>query len=405
MLGIKNNKIMKKVKIAYPTTFRNLSYRIFLANILMILCLSLTILGQTQTINNSVGMEFVYIPAGTFEMGATDDSESSPVHRVTISSGFYLGKYEVTQEEYKKVTGTNPSYFENCPRCPVEMVSWNDARDFIEKLNAKGDGTYRLPTEAEWEYSEQAGTRAVSPRAIETGWYRSNSEGKTHEVGTKQPNAWGLYDMNGNVTEWVADRFGGYPNESVTDPLGPLTGSDRVFRGGHFEDDIEMMLEGRIYADPSLAIEKIGFRVVRTLAPVKAPTATEFKIYLLAAREDVKKGVPSDRDEVCRSLIAISRTKETTDVLKTALEELIKTPDGIDGGGIKLDNAWHGSLDYILKSVTLADGIATIRITGRVVSAPCFETELRAQIEATAKQFPAVKKIKLSFNGRSNYEN
>ena len=154
-----------------------------------------------KAIKNSIGMEFVYIPNGSFEMGATDDADSKPVHHVTISNGFYLGKYEVTQEEYKKVTGTNPSYFKTCPRCPVEMVSWDDAQKFIKKLNAKGDGTYRLPTEAEWEYSEQAGTTAVSPRALGTGWYRSNSKGKTHVVGTKQPNGWGLYDMNGNVTE------------------------------------------------------------------------------------------------------------------------------------------------------------------------------------------------------------
>ncbi len=217
-----------------------------------------------KEIKNLLGMEFVYVPNGSFEMGSIE-SDDEKVHQVTISNGFYMGKYEVTQDEYKKVMGTNPSYFKNCSRCPVEMVSWDDAQKFIVKLNAKGDGTYRLPTESEWEYSDRAGKTGDFLRAVETGWYKSNSKGKTHPVGTKQANAWGLYDMSGNVWEWVEDRYGDYPSEGVIDPKGASSGAERVFRGASiYDDNATMSTEGRQNAETSYTLERIGFRVVRT---------------------------------------------------------------------------------------------------------------------------------------------
>ncbi len=270
MSETKNNKMMQRVMDGHQTIFKSLICRLFVVNILMIFCLSLTTFGQTPTapakeIKNSIGMEFVYIPNGSFEMGSNEGDDEKPVHQVTISNGFYLGKYEVTQAEYKKMVGKNPSYFKNCPRCPVENLSWDDVQKFIVKLNAKGDGTYRLPTEAEWEYSERAGRIGDVRKTLVTGWFKSNSKGKTHVVGTNRANAWGLYDMNGNVWEWVEDLFGNYPSRSVIDPMGASSGSERVFRGGSFYDDSHIFSsEGRLEADPSFTLERIGFRVVRT---------------------------------------------------------------------------------------------------------------------------------------------
>ena len=169
---------------------------------------------------------------------AQADDDERPRTRVRISRGFYLGKYEVTQELWQAVTGTNPSRFSGCGRCPVEKVSWNDAQEFIRRLNARAGGTrYRLPTEAEWEYAARAGTvgdRYGNVDAI--AWHEDNSGERTHPVGQKAPNAWGLHDMLGNVYEWVQDRNGGYPGGLVTDPAGPSSGSFRVYRGGSWID-------------------------------------------------------------------------------------------------------------------------------------------------------------------------
>lgn len=197
-----------------------------------------------REVRNSIGIEFVLIEPGTFEMGSPsgepgrDDDETQ--HRVTLSQPFYLGKYEVTQEQWEAVMGTNPSRFSNCGRtCPVERVSWEDIQGFIAKLNLQeGVSVYRLPTEAEREYAARAGTQTayyfgnVADRLGPYGWYMGNSDNRTHPVGQKQPNGWGLYDMHGNVWEWVADWYGAYSRGAVTDPHGPRTGTDRVYRGG-----------------------------------------------------------------------------------------------------------------------------------------------------------------------------
>jgi formylglycine-generating enzyme required for sulfatase activity len=193
-------------------------------------------------IRDRLGMEFVRIPAGTFQMGSNDGSDDErPVHQVTISQPFDLGKYPVTQAQWEAVMGDNPSAFTGDPTRPVEKVSWEDVQRFIEQLNARDHTagvTYRLPTEAEWEYAARAGTTTAysfgdDPAQLDAyAWYDDNSGDTTHPVGQKQPNPWGLYDMHGNVWEWVQDWYGTYPAEAVTDPQGPDTGSDRVFRGG-----------------------------------------------------------------------------------------------------------------------------------------------------------------------------
>ncbi len=185
----------------------------------------------------ALDMEFVLIPAGKFQMGSTTgESDEKPVHWVRISQPFYLGKYEVTQAQWKTVMGSdNPSFFKG-DNLPVDTVSWDDCQVFIRKLNARRDGyTYRLPSEAEWEYACRAGTTGdYAGKLGARAWYYGNSGNQTHPVGWKSPNRWGLYDMHGNVWEWCQDWYGGdyYQNSPGTDPQGPSMGSDRVFRGG-----------------------------------------------------------------------------------------------------------------------------------------------------------------------------
>ena len=195
------------------------------------------------------GIEFVGIPPGEFLMGSTGENvggDERPLTRVKISKGFYLGKYEVTQDQWQGVMGTNPSTFKDCGgNCPVERVSWEAVQVFIGRLNGtSGGGRYRLPTEAEWEYAARAGTttdtyagditQPVGNDPVVNGiaWYGGNSGGPTQPVGQKAPNAFGLHDMLGNVWEWVGDWYGSYPGGTVTDPEGPASGSGRVFRGG-----------------------------------------------------------------------------------------------------------------------------------------------------------------------------
>ena len=183
------------------------------------------------------GMEFAWVPAGEFRMGSTSAEagyDEHPVTRVRISRGYWLGKYEVTQDQWQAVMGTNPSEFSGCGRCPVETVSWDDAQAFIRQLNARGGGAwYRLPTEAEWEYAARAGTIGDRYGNLDSiAWHDANSGDRTHPVAQKMPNAWGLHDMLGNVSEWVQDWYGGYPGGSMTDPTGPVSGSTRVLRGG-----------------------------------------------------------------------------------------------------------------------------------------------------------------------------
>ena len=218
------------------------------------------------------GMEFVWIPPGEFRMGskssAADDDEW-PVTRVRITRGYWLGKYEVTQSEWESVIGSNPSGFSDCGgNCPVERVSWEDVQEFTGRLNGReGRDVYRLPTEAEWEYAARAGTTGDRYGSLDSiAWWRENSGGRTHPVGGKSANAWGLHDMLGNVLEWVQDRSGAsYPGLTVTDPRGPGSGSYRVNRGGSWAT-----LAGYARASnrsgygPGNRDGSLGFRLLRT---------------------------------------------------------------------------------------------------------------------------------------------
>ena len=233
------------------------------------------------------GMEFVGIPPGEFLMGATGENaydNEQPVTRVRISQGFYLGKYEVTQAEWQAVMGNNPSRFSGCGRCPVGRISWEEVQEFIGRLNARsGGGRYRLPTEAEWEYAARAGTTTDTyagdltkpdgndPVVNGIAWYEENSGKAIHAVGQKAPNGFGLYDMLGNVCEWVGDWYGDYPGGEVTDPAGPASGSGRgyrsvrIYRGGGYLSLANFCRSAFRYGGlRGYRINYVGFRLLRT---------------------------------------------------------------------------------------------------------------------------------------------
>ena len=229
-------------------------------------------------------MDFVKIEPGKFMMGspaseADRSSNEGPQHEVTISKGFYLGKYEVTQGQWQAVMGTTPWAGQGNVQAnaehPAVYVSWEDAQAFVKKLNdAAGKALYALPTEAEWEYACRAGTTARwsfgddESQLKDYAWYDVNAwdvgERYAHKVGTKQANPWGLYDMHGNVWEWCADRYGAYSSGAQEDPAGPASGSYRVFRGGDFNDNARLTRSaGRYNNSPGDRGYFVGFRLLR----------------------------------------------------------------------------------------------------------------------------------------------
>ena len=222
-------------------------------------------------IGKDVKLEMVLIPAGKFVMGSPkkekDRSDDETQHEVTLTKPFYMGKYEVTQEQWESVMGKNPSDTKGA-KLPVTDVSWNDCQEFIKKLNKKTDGGYRLPTESEWEYACRAGTTTaysfgdkITPKDAN---YKDSKIGKPIEVGSYEPNAFGLYDMHGNVFEWCEDWYADYPAGAVTDAKGPATGEHRVLRGGaFFTDDSNARSSIRFINSPSDRYYYLGFRLAR----------------------------------------------------------------------------------------------------------------------------------------------
>jgi acetoin utilization deacetylase AcuC-like enzyme/formylglycine-generating enzyme required for sulfatase activity len=258
-----------------------------------------------ETITTKSGIEMVKIPGGWFDMGSHEGSpDESPVHKVWVDS-FWMDKYEVVQKQFRKFQISDPSHFKD-PNNPLEQMNWTDAaffcneRSFAEGLepcydeqtwecNFQADG-YRLPTEAEWEYACRAGTDTKfsfgsSARNLKSyAWFAANSSGKTHNVGQKKPNPWGLYDMHGNVAEWCNDYYSKdyYANSEQKDPEGPAKGQERVLRGGAWNSSAESCRSSYRASDPSiddtcLASDAIGFRCVRNAPDKESPKENTMK--------------------------------------------------------------------------------------------------------------------------------
>jgi formylglycine-generating enzyme required for sulfatase activity len=218
--------------------------------------------------------EMVVIPAGSFQMGSNDFEEEKPIHNVTLKS-FAMGKYEVTQGQWKAVMGNNPSQFTSCGDiCPVEQVSWDDIQLYIQKLNAKSGQQYRLPSEAEWEYAAKAGSkgkwsfRSDEGQLGEHAWHGANSNASTHAVGQKKPNAFGLYDMHGNVWERVQDNWHDDYKGAPIDGSAWVSGENksRVLRGGSWFNFWEILSStSRVWYAKHNRVGSDGFRLARTL--------------------------------------------------------------------------------------------------------------------------------------------
>jgi formylglycine-generating enzyme required for sulfatase activity len=229
---------------------------------------------ETERSQSTDGIEMVFVKGGTFTMGSPTNEAKRGIdetqHQVTLSD-FQIGKYEVTQKQWTSIMGSNPSNFKG-DNLPVEQVSWNDVQQFIQKLNQKTGKTYRLPTEAEWEYAAKGGSTAGGQiysggnNRDEVAWYSSNSGSKTHPVGQKMANALGIHDMSGNVWEWCSNWYGDYSSGSQSNPQGASSGAYRVFRGGSwYLVPRYCRVSFRFYGIPDFMRNDLGFRLV--LAP------------------------------------------------------------------------------------------------------------------------------------------
>jgi formylglycine-generating enzyme required for sulfatase activity len=229
-----------------------------------------------STLTNSIGMEFVMVESGEFTRGSPDDElysdkDERPTRQVTVSNDFYIGVYEVTQQEWKTVMGTEPFDFKG-NNLPADKVSWSDAIKFIEKLNQMEEtDSYRLPTESEWEYAARAGTNTAytfgsnEAELFQYAWFTDNSEDETHSVGMKEANAWGLYDVHGNLAEWVMDEYHSNYQNAPSDSRVWEGGVDRrVIRGGSWDNAAENCRSGhRDSMGAGSRKNYIGFRIVK----------------------------------------------------------------------------------------------------------------------------------------------
>ena len=226
---------------------------------------------------NTIGMKFVWIPPGSFLMGSPKDEDGNrkdeTQHQVTLTKGFYLGAYTVTQEQWQAVMGNNPSYFQDEEKLPVDNVSWDDCQVFLEKLRKKEGRLYRLPNEAEWEFACRAGSKAAYCYGDDLNvldqyaWHAWNSGDTTHPVGQKKPNAWGLFDMHGNLWQWCADFYEDYPQHDIIDP------PNRFLEPSHIAGLIKKL------SSPTFAERQAATKALKVIGPpVLAPLRVVTKV-------------------------------------------------------------------------------------------------------------------------------
>jgi formylglycine-generating enzyme required for sulfatase activity len=291
---------------------------------------------EVVDLGKGVKLEMVLIPAGKFMMGSPASEKGrrdvETQHEVTLTNPFYLGKYEVTQEQYEAVMGDNPSSTKGA-KLPVTNVSWEDCQEFIKKLNGKTNGGYRLPTEAEWEYACRAGTSTayslgdkITPQDAN---YEDSKIGKSVAVGSYKPNAFGLYDMHGNVWEWCEDWWDGYPAGALTDPKGAATGDRRVLRGGSFLYDVSRARSSfRNGLAPSSRFSNYGFRLARSVD-------NKVEVFPPVLKSDPAAIMPATGNLLVSPFSEAKAKELQKSVAKSLQKEAEETEDL--GKGVKLD--------------------------------------------------------------------
>ena len=299
--------------------------------------------------------EMVFVRGGTFTMGCTPEQGNDcsniekPAHQVTLND-FYIGKYEVTQAEWQAVMGNNPSDYNgnNLPNEPVDSVSWDDAQEFIKRLNVITGDNYRLPTEAEWEYAARGGNQSKGYKYSgsndigEVAWYGENSGKKVHPVGTKGANELGIHDMTGNVMEWVLDWIGDYSSTAQTNPQGPSSNIDKVMRGGHWNGDARFSrISSRSSYYPSVPRHSLlGFRLARGILPVTSQPEqdnTEAKIsgtYSILKEDLIIMGVG---DPFCKEFLNNLKEFENENFMACGIKFSSKYPEYSNLEWVKVD--------------------------------------------------------------------
>jgi len=304
---------------------------------------------EFEDLANGIKLEMVLIPAGKFLLGSPkDEKDRSPdedQHEVTITKPFYMGKYEVTQEQWESVMGGNPSRDKGA-KLPVTNVSWDDCQDFIKKLNAKGKGGYRLPTEAEWEYACRAGTKtaysfgdSITPQNANCGMSKI---GKPVAVGSYIANAFGLYDMHGNVWEWCEDWYGAYPKGPITDPKGPVSGERPMVRGGGFEvSPWSSRSAARNRCPPERLFDYFGFRLVRTIGAESVTKPLENKPEVVMPVVELKGLLETPFTEI--------KAKSSQQTIAKSINRGVEESDDL-GNGIKFEMALIPSGKFMMGS-------------------------------------------------------
>jgi len=296
---------------------------------------------EIADLGNGINLEMVLIPAGKFMMGSPQTEigrhVSENLHEVTITKSYYMGKHEVTQEQWQAVMGNNPSDTKG-ENLPVNNVSWNECQEFIKKLNSKTNGGYRLPTEAEWEYACRAGTSTtysfggeITPKDAN---YDDSKIGRQVVVGSYKSNSFGLFDMHGNVWEWCENRYGGYPSGAVTDPQGPATGTNRGMRGGSFfSKEFEIRYSSRNGSRPTDRDKHYGIRLAKTSEIKIASSPTLEKN---VNKQDSIEIITPTTETILVAPFTETKAKQVQKVVAKNLQKKVEEVEDL-GDGIQLD--------------------------------------------------------------------